>query len=119
MFLGTFLVVQWSRPCASNAGGLGSIPSRGTICHIWQLRPSTAKKKKNFNTFLKFLPSSNEHAQCAQILNSNTFSNKKNQGSFTKWLLLKLGQGKYKMKHAVVLKKTKRMKHVKKIWEPS
>ena len=108
MFLGTFLVVQWLRPYASNAGGLGSIPSCGTRCHIWQLRPSTAKLKKNFfNTFLKFLPSSNKHAQCAQILNSNIFSNKKNQGSFGKWLLLKLRQGQYKMKHAVVLKKTK------------
>ena len=66
------------------------------------------KKKKNLNTFLKFLPSSNKHAQYAQILNSNIFSNKKNQDSFGKWLLLKLGQGKYKMKHAIVFKKTKR-----------
>ena len=27
---GTCLVVQWVRPCASTAGGVGSIPPQGT-----------------------------------------------------------------------------------------
>ena len=27
---GTSLVIQWLRPCASSAGGMGSIPGRGT-----------------------------------------------------------------------------------------
>ena len=47
------MVVQWLRLCAPTAGGLGSIPGRGTRSHmpqlrvrIPQLRPSAAKKKK-------------------------------------------------------------------------
>ena len=59
---GMFLVFQWLRLCAPNAGGLGSIPGWGTIehvstkdpkCHnengtfhVPQLSPSSAKKKK-------------------------------------------------------------------------
>lgn len=58
-------------------------------------------------TFLKFVTNSNKHFQCAQILNSNTFFNKNSQGSLGKWLILKLGQGTYKMKHSIVLKKQK------------
>ena len=29
VYLGTSLVVQWLRLCASNAGGVGSIPGQG------------------------------------------------------------------------------------------
>ena len=36
--LGTCLVVQWLRLCAPNAGGLGSIPGRGTRPHTLLLR---------------------------------------------------------------------------------
>ena len=36
-------MVQWLRLCASNAGGLGSIPHQRTRSHMLQLRPSTAK----------------------------------------------------------------------------
>ena len=59
---GMFLVFQWLRLCAPNAGGLGSIPGWGTIehvstkdpkchnengtSHVPQLSPSSAKKKK-------------------------------------------------------------------------
>ena len=31
---GTFLVVQWLRLCAPNAGGLGLIPGQGTRSHM-------------------------------------------------------------------------------------
>ena len=31
--IGSFLVVQWLRLCAPNAGGLGSIPGHGTRLH--------------------------------------------------------------------------------------
>ena len=43
--LGTSLMVQWLRPCASTAWGMGSIPGRGTkISHAsW-----SAPLKKNF-----------------------------------------------------------------------
>ena len=42
---GTSLAVQWLRFCASNAGGMGSIPGRGTkIPHV----ADTAKKKKKY-----------------------------------------------------------------------
>ena len=33
-----FLVVQWLRLLASNAGGLGSTPGHGTGSHMLQLR---------------------------------------------------------------------------------
>ena len=54
-----FLVVQWLRLCAPNAGALGLIPGQGNRSHmtqlsscLLQLRPGTAKwmnskKKKN------------------------------------------------------------------------
>ena len=47
---GTSPVVQWLKFCAPNARGPGSIPGQGTRSH-------TAKKKKNYLTFLlgKFL----------------------------------------------------------------
>ena len=35
---GISLAVQWLRLCAPNAGGLGSIPGRGTTSHMLQLR---------------------------------------------------------------------------------
>ena len=35
---GTSLVVQWLRLQAPNAGGLGSMPGRGTRSHVLQLR---------------------------------------------------------------------------------
>ena len=42
---GTSLAVQWLRLCASNAGGVGSIPGAGTkIPHA--LRPKKEKRKK-------------------------------------------------------------------------
>ena len=56
---GTSVVVQWIRLHAPNAGALGSIPGQGTRSHvqqlrvympqlkILQLRPSTAKNRKN------------------------------------------------------------------------
>ena len=40
---GTSLVFQWLRLHAPNAGGLGSIPGRGTRCRTPQLRPGGAK----------------------------------------------------------------------------
>ena len=46
---GTFLVVQWLRLHASNAGVLGSVPGQGTRSHMLQLRLST----KKFLFFLK------------------------------------------------------------------
>ena len=39
-------MVQWLRPCASNAGGLGSILGQETRSHMLQLRPGAAKFKK-------------------------------------------------------------------------
>ena len=35
---GDFLIVQWLRPHAPNAGGLGAVPGWGTRSHILQLR---------------------------------------------------------------------------------
>ena len=35
--LGTSLVIQWLRPHAPNAGGLGSIPGQGTRSHMPQV----------------------------------------------------------------------------------
>ena len=35
---GISLIVQWLRLCATNAGGLGSIPGQGTRSHTLQLR---------------------------------------------------------------------------------
>ena len=40
---GTSLVAQWLRLCSPNAGGLGSIPGRGTGSYMPWLRPGTAK----------------------------------------------------------------------------
>ena len=39
-------MVQWLGLPASNVGGLGSIPGRGTRAHVPQLRPGTAKLKQ-------------------------------------------------------------------------
>ena len=46
---GTSLAVQWLRLCASNAGGAGSIPGRGTkmIPHATWRDPKKKKKKKS------------------------------------------------------------------------
>ena len=41
--IGTSPVVKWLRLCAPNAGGLGSITSRGTRSHMLPLRPGTVK----------------------------------------------------------------------------
>lgn len=35
---GDFLIVQWLRPHAPNAGGLGAVPGWGTRSHMLQLR---------------------------------------------------------------------------------
>ena len=40
---GTSLVVHWVRLRVSNVGGPGSIPGEGTVSHMLQLRPITAK----------------------------------------------------------------------------
>ena len=46
--LGTSLVVQWLRLCASYAGGLGSVPGQGTkISHAVWYRQKINKKPKN------------------------------------------------------------------------
>ena len=42
---GTSLVAQWLRLHAPNAGGLGSIPDRGTRSHMPQLRILQAATK--------------------------------------------------------------------------
>ena len=42
---GTFLVVQWLRFCATNAGRLGWIPAQRTWSHMPQLRGSLAATK--------------------------------------------------------------------------
>ena len=44
MFWGPSLVVQWLRPFAPKAGGLGSISGQGTRSHMLQLRPRSAKQ---------------------------------------------------------------------------
>ena len=44
-----FLVVQWLRPHAPNAGGLSLIPGRGNRSHMPQLKDATChnlKRKK-------------------------------------------------------------------------
>ena len=41
----TFLVVQWLRLCAFNAGVLGSIPGQGTRSHMEQLKIPLATTK--------------------------------------------------------------------------
>ena len=49
IYCGTSLAVQWLRLCASNAGGMGSIPSQGTkIPHAAQ-----QKKKKKHKFFIE------------------------------------------------------------------
>ena len=51
--LRTFLVVQWLRLRASNAGAVGSIPSWGTkILHAEQYSQENKLKKKNHHFFL-------------------------------------------------------------------
>ena len=58
---GTFLVVQWLRLCASNAGDPGSISGQGTRSHMLQLRQGTAKsinikKRRSYNRLqLKYI----------------------------------------------------------------
>ena len=49
--LGTSLVVQWLKLCASNAGGMGLISSQGTkILHAEQCsRKEKKKKRTQFN----------------------------------------------------------------------
>ena len=37
------MMVQWLRCHTPNAGGLGLISDQGTISHMLQLRPGTAK----------------------------------------------------------------------------
>ena len=54
---GTSLVVQWLRFWAPNAGGLGSIPGRGTRAHILQLKTLHAATKiwhSQINNFFFF-----------------------------------------------------------------
>ena len=43
---GTYLVVQWLRLWAPDAGGPGLIPGQGTRSHMQQLRHSAAKSIK-------------------------------------------------------------------------
>ena len=42
---GTFLLVQWLRLCAPNAGGLGLIPGQGARSHMPQPRGRMSKLK--------------------------------------------------------------------------
>ena len=64
---GTSLVVQWLRPCASNAGGLGSIPGQGTYSHMLQLKiPQAATKTEILHATTK--------TRCSQI-NKNKYWN--------------------------------------------
>ena len=42
---GTSLVAQWSRLCAPNAGGPGSVPGQGTKSHTRQQKLPHAKTK--------------------------------------------------------------------------
>ena len=62
IFLGTSLTIQWLRLCASNAGGVGSIPGWGAkILHAMQ----GDQKKKYLHCFLfiffQFAKSSNSN----------------------------------------------------------
>ena len=41
-YMNTFLVIQWLRICAPNAGVAGSIPSQGTRSHMLQLSTRAA-----------------------------------------------------------------------------
>lgn len=56
-FYGTFSVVQWLRLCASNVGGVGSIPSRattkipGATQHGQKIKKKIWKKKKRGHQF--------------------------------------------------------------------
>ena len=43
--MGTSLVVQWLKLCASNARGLGLIPGQGTRSHMQQLRVCLSQLK--------------------------------------------------------------------------
>ena len=47
---GTSLAVQWLKLCASNAGGMGSIPGRGTknphVTHVAKKRKISHKRQK-------------------------------------------------------------------------
>ena len=43
--MGTFLVVQWLRINAPNAGDIGSIPGQGTRSHLLQLRVCLLQQK--------------------------------------------------------------------------
>ena len=55
-YIGTFLVVQWSRPQASNARGQGSVPGQETGSHLLQLRIPCATpgtQHSQVNNFLK------------------------------------------------------------------
>ena len=50
--LGTFLVAQWLKLWAPNAGGLGLIPGQGTISHMHAATKSshaTAKEPVSHN----------------------------------------------------------------------
>ena len=56
-YIGTFLVVQWSRPQASNARGQGSVPGQETGSHVLKLRIPCATpgtQHSQINNFLKW-----------------------------------------------------------------
>ena len=56
--LGTSLLVQWLRLCASSVGGPGSTPGQGTkISHAAQHRQKIKKKKKSMDPGANFLDS--------------------------------------------------------------
>ena len=46
-----FLVAQWLRLCAPDAGGLGSIPGQGTRSHTQQLRVHMPQLRPGTNKY--------------------------------------------------------------------
>ena len=83
IILGTFLVVQWLRLLAPNAGGLGSTPGQGTRSHMLQCRskiPCATTKtlcsqiNKNFKIIQKILRTLKNANQWMLILHNNRTS---------------------------------------------
>ena len=64
-FFGTFLVIQWLRLHASNAGGPSSIPGWGTRSHILQLKLPILQLRVHMLQ-LK-IPCATAKSQCSQI----------------------------------------------------
>ena len=63
---GDFLVVQWLRLCAPNAGGLGLTPGQGTRSHMLQLKEIPHAATKNPACTTKILHAETK-TRCSQI----------------------------------------------------